>query len=234
MENYLTQFPLQYPVQKRVKKPKGKNAVEIKFEQMTKDVDYARKYKITSYILLFFIFASIGWCWEVSLHLIKDGVLVNRGVLMGPWLPIYGSGGVMILVLLRKWVNKPVLTFFLVMFLCTGVEYVTSWWLEYTKGMKWWDYSGYFLNINGRVCLLGAVTFAIGGTAFIYFIAPRIDNLLLKLSKKMTICLCCILVCLFAADWLHSQKHPNTGDGVTGGSFVTLPMVVHELMDRGK
>ncbi len=57
-----------------------------------------RRYSVWSVILMFFVFSFVGWVWEVSLHLISDGEFVNRGVLHGPWLPIYGAGGTMILV----------------------------------------------------------------------------------------------------------------------------------------
>src|SRR5699024_6176991 len=60
---------------------------------------YMRHYTIWSLVLMFFIFSFIGWLWEVSLHLITDGEFVNRGVLQGPWLPIYGTGGMLILIL---------------------------------------------------------------------------------------------------------------------------------------
>ena len=54
------------------------------------NVNYDKNYTLTSYILLFFAFSFIGWSWEVVLHLINDGVFVNRGTMYGPWLPIYG------------------------------------------------------------------------------------------------------------------------------------------------
>ena len=45
-------------------------------------------------ILIYFIcFAFIGWIYEGAIFLIEDHILVNRGVLYGPWLPVYGFGG---------------------------------------------------------------------------------------------------------------------------------------------
>lgn len=35
------------------------------------------------------------------------------------------------------------------------VEYFTSYYMELTPGKKWWDYSGYYLNLNGRICAEG-------------------------------------------------------------------------------
>mgnify|MGYP000694838553 FL=1 len=123
---------------------------------------------------MFFIFSCIGWLWEVSLHLITDGVFVNRGAMHGPWLPIYGSGGILILTLLKKFRDKPYLCFILIFVLCGFLEYTTSYVMEMNTGLKWWDYSGYFLNLDGRICAEGLCVFGIGGMAFIYVLAPVI------------------------------------------------------------
>ena len=172
-------------------------------------------YKITDYILFFFAFSIIGWIWEVCLVLVQTGKMVNRGVLLGPWLPIYGSGGVLILLLLRKMFNKPIVTFFSMTILCTVIEYITSWYLEVTKGVRWWDYSNYLLNINGRVCLEGAIVFGIGGCAVVYLLAPKLSKVFNKLSNYILVPICVILTFLFTIDFIYSHYHPNMGEGVT-------------------
>lgn len=177
-------------------------------------VDFRRDYTIWSLILLFFTFSIIGWLWEVSLHLSTDG-FVNRGTMHGPWLPIYGSGGVLVLVLLKKVREHPLVTFGLTVVICGILEYCTSWFLEMTKGMKWWDYSGYLLNLNGRICAEGLLVFGLGGCAFIYFGAPLFDELYKKIPVKIQILLCIALVSAFAVDSAYSHNHPNSGKGIT-------------------
>lgn len=178
-------------------------------------VEYRRDYTLRSYILLFFTFSGIGWLWEVGLHLIEDGVFVNRGVLYGPWLPIYGSGGVLILFLLKKVRDNVPLTFILTVVICGTVEYFTSWFLEVTKHLKWWDYSGYLLNLNGRICAEGLLVFGLGGCVFTYFAAPLLDDLYKKIPKRIQVRLCIVLLSLFLADQAYSHFHPNTGRGIT-------------------
>ena len=184
---------------------------------------YVRNYSILSLIMLFFIFSFIGWMWEVSLHLVRDGVFVNRGVLHGPWLPIYGAGGVMILVLLNRFRRKPVVEFIAAVVLCGFVEYFTSLFLEVSLGHKWWDYSGYFLNLNGRICGEGLLTFGMGGMAIVYLLAPALDSRIRKIKLKVLIPICLVLVCLFATDQIYSSKHPNEGKGIT--SYGSVPVI---------
>ena len=178
--------------------------------------NYLRHYSIPSLILLFFILAFVGWAWEIALHLVSYGELVNRGVLHGPWLPIYGAGSVMILVLLNRFRNRFFLEFTLAMTLAGVVEYATSWYLEVTHGgQRWWDYSGYYLNLNGRICAEGLLLFGIGGVAVVYVLAPWLDARLRKLKKRWAVPLCAVLVSLFVLDNIYSHFHPNDGPGVT-------------------
>ena len=68
--------------------------------------------------------------------------------------------------------------------MCGIVEYISSFALDVIYGQKWWDYSGYFVNLNGRICLEGLLIFGLGGLAISYIIAPMLDNALRKVSKK--------------------------------------------------
>lgn len=178
-------------------------------------VEYHRNYSLTSLVLLFFTFSIVGWLWEVALFLFNEGLFVNRGVFWGPWLPIYGSGGVLILILLRRFADKPWLLFSLTVVLCGVVEYGTSWYLETFKGAKWWDYTGFFLNINGRVCLEGLLVFGVGGCLFVYLLGPIMDDLYRKIPQKVKVIACTLLVVCFLSDVVYSNIHPHQGEGIT-------------------
>ena len=84
--------------------------------------------------------------------------------------------------------------------------------------MKYWDYSGIFLNINGRVCLECSLFFGAGGSLCLYIVAPFLEAQFTKLTLKVRISLCLILVALFGIDELYSSKHPHQGEGITSGA----------------
>ena len=81
--------------------------------------------------------------------------------------------------------------------------------------MRWWDYSGYFLNINGRICAEGLLVFGLGGCAAVYFLVPLIDNLLRKTKPFILNIICILLIICFVFDLFYSKKYPNTGKGIT-------------------
>ena len=184
--------------------------------------NYLRSYTIWSLILIFFVFAVFGWCWEVSLHLISDGVFVNRGTMHGPWLPIYGGGVALILILLAHFRNRPLVEIGTIVVLCGFVEYFSSLIIELSTGLHYWDYTGYFLNLNGRICAEGLIVFALGGAAAVYFIAPLLDGLWSKPRKPIIIAICIVLVACFAADVVYSHFVPNTGEGITDYTSVVI------------
>lgn len=186
-------------------------------------INYMRKYSIWSLIAMFFIFAIIGWVWEVILHIIVDGEFVKRGVLHGPWLPIYGYGGILILTVLNKFRDKPLIQFLTIIVLCGTIEYFTAVYLEYAyNGQKWWDYTGYFLNLHGKICAEGLLVFGLGGIAVVYIVAPLLDNIIQKIDRKKLITVCCILLALFIFDNIYSKTDPNVGKGITDYQMIVL------------
>lgn len=177
--------------------------------------DYNCDYDIWDLILIFFNVANIGWLWEIMLCLIYEERLVNKGTMFGPWLPIYGFGAVFIIALLKKYRKNPYQLFLMAFLLCGILEYGTAWYLETFKGLKWWDYTGFFLNIHGRICLEGLMLFGFAGCLLTYMVGPLLKNLYKKMNINVKKNLCLILVCLYLIDLGYSHFHPNTGVGIT-------------------
>ncbi|HBZ53116.1 MAG TPA: hypothetical protein DEO82_05025 [Eubacterium sp.] len=179
------------------------------------NVDYRRDYSLVTYILLFFSFACFGWLWEVLYTMIYMGLIVNRGTMAGPWVPIYGVGGLLILISMKPLREKPVKVFIGSMAVAGVVEYMAGFILEKLFHERWWNYTGFYLNINGRVCLEGLLAFGLIGVAFVYIIAPVLDSLYGRISEKKKIVVCVILVTGFMIDLVYSFVHPNIGEGIT-------------------
>lgn len=172
---------------------------------------YNRKYCFLDIVMLFFTYAIVGYVYEVIYFVLREGVLINRGTLHGPWLPIYGFGGVLSLILLRRFAAKPLHTFFLSMLLCGTIEYATAWFLETFFHAKWWDYTGFFLNIQGRVCAEGLIVFGLGCSLGIYVLAPSLVGFYEKFSKRKRLFATCIVAAAFVGDLGYSAINPNWG-----------------------
>lgn len=187
-----------------------------------------RKYTVLSYVLMFYVFAFGGWIWEVSFFLFMDGKFVKRGTMFGPWLPIYGFGGMIALICLHRFVKKPWFVFFCSFVLSGIIEYSTAWYLWETKKMKWWDYTNEFMNLNGRICLEGLLLFSVGCMIIIYYIAPHLDDLLKRINYKVRVIIAIILLIISTIDWVYSQSHPNTGEGITTSTLTVTSLQMHK------
>ena len=115
-------------------------------------------------VIIFFFYSVVGYIVEVTSCSIKSKKLtLSRGYLIGPYIPIFGFGGLFMTTLLSKYQNDILSLFINSMVYCCLLEYITSLVLEKIFKLRWWDYSDRRFNINGRVCLENGILFGIAG-----------------------------------------------------------------------
>ena len=164
--------------------------------------------KLINLILLFFAYAFIGWCIEVTLKCFQFHRFINRGFLTGPWLPIYGSGASLITVAVNGLapLESSVGTTFVISFiLCGIVEYSTSFVLEKRFHARWWDYSQKPMNLHGRVWIGNLILFGLGGVLIAELFDPLLFRLFENMSFRLRESLAIVLSCIFASDYVMSH-----------------------------
>ena len=134
--------------------------------------------EIYYYFLLFLIYSFIGWLIEVIGKLIEKHKFVNRGFLIGPICPIYGHGCILMILTLNRYKDNPLTLFIYAIFICSLLEYFTSYFMEKIFKARWWDYSTKRFNLNGRICAETMIQFGILGTLVICVINPIFEYLL--------------------------------------------------------
>ena len=151
---------------------------EITLNKTTKD-------KIIDYITYFFIYSFLGWCIETIYAIFIHGFFVKRGFLYGPICPIYGFGAIILIMTTKNMYGKPIKKFLIATIAFTAFEYFVSLILETLFGLRWWDYSNDFLNIQGRVSLLYSVAWGVIGVILLEKLHPLIENIIQKFSVKV-------------------------------------------------
>lgn len=150
------------------------------------------------YFLLFFMYCVIGYIAEVLFVYAGEKKWVNRGFLIGPYLPIYGFGALLITFLLTGYYNDPFVVFIFSLIICSIIEYVTSVILEKIFKRRWWDYSWRKYHVNGRVCLFNSIFFGFGGLICIYIASPIfyafLDSISFEKQKIASIILGILLI----------------------------------------
>ncbi len=160
--------------------------------------------------MLFFIYSFCGWSIETVCEYIKSRKIVNRGFLIGPICPVYGIGAVLITLVLTRFSNELFVIFGLSAILCGTLEYFTSYLMEKLFKYRWWDYSNYKYNINGRICLETIALFAIAGVVIIRFLNPFIENhIISNISEDVLNYLFYIFITIFIIDIIFTLKVMN-------------------------
>ena len=170
---------------KKEKNENKKNTTE-KDNQIENQVDSREKKKRTINgisiwrILAYFIIYSVaGYIIETVYGIITKGVWESRqSFLYGSFCGIYGLGAVMMIICLHKFPRKFNALFIGGFIVGSIVEYVVSFIGEMLLGVKWWDYSGMPLNINGRICVYYSVFWGFLGIYLIASLNPKVDRII--------------------------------------------------------
>lgn len=111
------------------------------------------QYTFVQWLFFFYFYCFFGWCFESTYVSIKSKKLVNRGFMRGPFLPLYGSGGIMMLVVSMPFQDNILLTYLAGVVGATALEYVTGVTMEALFKVRYWDYSKNRFNFQGHICL---------------------------------------------------------------------------------
>lgn len=124
------------------------------------------------YFLLFITYSFLGWMVESFFVLLMQKKISNRGFLIGPYCPIYGTAALLMHLFATNIKHDVIFLFIMTAIGVTILEYLTSLFMEQIYKARWWDYSDKKFNFQGRVCLSHTLLFGLLGIVFIYHINP--------------------------------------------------------------
>ncbi|MEA4969324.1 MAG: putative ABC transporter permease [Candidatus Pelethousia sp.] len=162
---------------------------------------------VFQWFLWFMAYSFMGWVYESAICSVTQKRFINRGFLKGPICPVYGFGALACIFLLYQRTENVVVLFLAGMFLTCAVEYITAVLLEKLFDAKWWDYSNRRFNLNGRICLLGAVVFGILSVILIKIFHPKVVVLTAQAPEWLQIVLAGILFSLILWDLYTTVRH---------------------------
>ncbi len=156
------------------------------------DRPFAQGLSFSKMVLLFVLGSFLGVVWENALgvvkRLIKYGTLSyrdHRGVIYGPFNPLYGFGIVIIVLILGRKKRHPAKTFLYGAVLGGAIEYVASYLLELIFGARSWNYQDQILNINGRTSIAYMIFWGFGMMMLIHYVYPWVSKKIEAIPKKM-------------------------------------------------
>lgn len=192
---------------------------------------------LATWFLIFIFYSFLGWLSEVIIGLIQRQRFVNRGFLIGPICPIYGTGALLLMFCLSG-LQNPALIFIGSITLSAILEYSVSYIMERLFHVRWWDYSEKTFNLNGRICLESLLFFGIGGSIIVYA-TPHLITLIGAFPNNLVIFTALALLLCFLIDealslFLIKEFRVTVGIAQKDATIEISERVHEILMGKGK
>lgn len=163
-------------------------------------------YTWIQWLFFFFFYCFFGWCFESTYVSLKSKKFVNRGFIRGPFLPIYGSGALMMLIVSMPFRDSLILTYLAGCVGATALEYVTGVLMEALFKVRYWDYSNNRFNFQGHICLGSSLAW--GGLTILMtrFVHKPVEELAFWLPEGVLTAVTMVVAVYFVVDFTLSFR----------------------------
>lgn len=163
-------------------------------------------YSWIQWVFLFYFYSFVGWCVESAYVSFKEKKFVNRGFIRGPFLPLYGSGGLMMLIVSMPFQENLLLTYVAGCVGATALEYVTGVTMEALFKVRYWDYSKNKFNFQGQICLGSTLAWGALTVLMTRVIHPPVERFLFWVPQGILTLVTMLLTLYFVADFALSFR----------------------------
>ena len=163
-------------------------------------------YKTFQWLFFFYFYCFCGWCFESAYVSLKAGKPVNRGFMRGPFLPLYGSGAIMMLVVSMPFQDNVLLTYLAGVLGATALEYVTGVTMEALFKVRYWDYSKQRFNFQGHICLSSSIAWGFLTILMTRVVHRPVEQFVLSISGSILAPVTLVLTLYIVVDFTLSFK----------------------------
>lgn len=163
-------------------------------------------YTWIQWLFFFFFYSFFGWCFESTYVSLHEKRFVNRGFIRGPFLPLYGTGALMMLIVSMPFQDNLILTYVAGCVGATVLEYITGVLMETLFKVRYWDYSHKKFNFQGQICLESSLAWGLLTILMTRIIHKPIEAFALWLPSSVLTGVTMVVTVIFAADFALSFK----------------------------
>lgn len=142
-------------------------------------------YHFREWLSFFYFYCIFGWCFESTYVSCKERRLTNRGFLHGPWLPLYGSGAILVLWLTLPFYQTPVLVYVVGALGATVLEYMTGEAMVRIFKVRYWDYSDQRIQYRGHICLSSSVAWGFLSLLMVYVVHRPVEQFIFWMNEEV-------------------------------------------------
>ncbi len=164
------------------------------------------QYTITQWLFFFYFYCFFGWVFESTYVSVKSRHFVNRGFMRGPFLPIYGSGAIMMLVVSMPFQDNLLLTYLAGCVGATALELVTGIAMESLFKVRYWDYSNQKFNYKGHICLSSTLAWGFLTIFMTEFLHKGVERIIMAVPYSVITCVTGVVTVYMIIDFTLSFK----------------------------
>ena len=157
-------------------------------------------YHFQEWLIFFCFYCVFGWCFESVYVSLVSRRPVNRGFLKGPWLPLYGSGAVVVLWLTLPFRTHPFMVYLVGALGATALEYVTGEAMVRLFKVRYWDYSNQKFQYKGHICLSSSIVWGFLSLLMVYVVHERVALLVFRIPGEIRLVLAFTVAICMACD----------------------------------
>lgn len=135
-------------------------------------------YSIIQLLQLFAVYSFIGWLVDNVYCLIKDRHRFDRGILKGPYMPIYGVMMIISLLVAHQLEEDLAYMIMILFVIATVVEFISGLLIHLVSLNRYWNYSGRFLNLHGYTCFYHTLKVTLMLAGCLVLVAPIVMSVL--------------------------------------------------------
>ena len=164
------------------------------------------QFHFNSWLVYFHFYCIFGWVFESTYVSLRTHKLTNRGFMKGPWLPLYGSGAILVLLVTLPYADHPVGVYFAGMIAATILEYITGVVMVKLFKVRYWDYSYKKIQFQGHICLSSSLAWGGLSLLMVYVIHPPIVKFIAMWNENVVNILTFIVTICMAYDFANAFR----------------------------
>lgn len=163
-------------------------------------------YHFREWLSFFYFYCIFGWCFESTYVSLKSRHPVNRGFLKGPWLPLYGSGAILVLWLTLPFQETPALVYLVGALGATVLEFFTGEAMIRLFKVRYWDYSNQKIQYKGHICLSSSIAWGFLSLLMVYVVHKPVESFIFWMHEEVVAVLTFGITVLIVYDFSNAFR----------------------------
>lgn len=164
------------------------------------------EFHFNNWLVYFYFYCIAGWIFESGNVSVRQKKWVNRGFMKGPWLPLYGSGALVILLSTLPFEQNPIAVYFVSAISATILEYITGVVMLKLFKVRYWDYRYRKIQFQGHICLVSTIVWGFLGLLMVYIIHPPVVKLVGRWNPEVVSIITFLVTICIAYDFANSFR----------------------------